>query len=222
MSPLIKRLMHIFNSSLARGIFPDDLKIAPVTPVFKAGDDKELGNYRPISVVLCFSKILEGIMYNRLLSYLTANEILHKRQFGFQKGHSTEQAIIQLTNQMNDSFEKNHFTLGAFIDLSEAFNTVDHYILFTKLKEYGIKGNNLRWFASYLKNRKQYITYNNKTTAFADITCGVPQGSILGPLIFLIYVNDLPNVSKFLDPIMFAEDTNLFFQATTSQDFFLQ
>ena len=121
-------------------------------------------------------------MYNRLFKYLTANEILHKKQCGFQKGHSTEHAIIQLINQINNSFEKNHFTLGIFIDLSKAFDTVDHSILIKKLKLYGVKGNNLRWFESYLSNRKQYISYNgNKCTTFESITYGVPQGSILGP-----------------------------------------
>ena len=158
-------------------------------------------------------------MYNRLFKYLTTNEILYKKQFGFQEGHSTEHAIMQLIDNINNSFEKNHFPLGVFIDLSKAFDTVDHYILITKLKQYGIQGN-IRWFESYLSNRKQYIAYNNKSTSFKDITCGVPQGSILGPLLFLIYVNDLPNVSNMLDPIMFADDTNLFFSSSNIKTLF--
>ena len=159
-------------------------------------------------------------MYNRLFKYLTTNEILYKKQFGFQEGHSTEHVIMQLIDNINNSFEKNHFPLGVFIDLSKAFDTVDHYILIVKLKQYGIQGSNMCLFQSYLSNQKQYIAYNNKSTSFKDITCGVPQGSILGPLLFLIYVNDLPNVSNMLDLIMFADDTNLYFSSSNIKTLF--
>ena len=150
-------------------------------------------------------------MYNRIFKYLSENSILYEKQFGFQTSHSIEHAMLLLVNQLYQSFDENKFTLGIFIDLSKTFDTVDHKILTKKLELYGIKGCNLRCFESYLSNRKQFITYGDKQTNIETITCGVPQGSILGPLLFLIFVNDLHKVTKYLDPIMFADDTNLFY-----------
>ena len=147
-------LLHIFNLSSSRGIFPDSLKIGKVTPIYKAGDSSDLGNYRPISVLPCFSKILERIIYNRVYTYLQKNKILYYKQFGFQAGHSTDHAIIQLLDQIYENFEENKYMLGVFNGLSKAFDTVDHKILLCKLEIYGMKGNMLKWFESYLTNRK--------------------------------------------------------------------
>ena len=139
---LHKPVLHLFNLSIVKGIFPDDLKIAYVTPVFKGGDEKDLGNYRPISVLPCFSKILERIMYNRLCNHLMKNIILYSKQFGFQKGHSMEHDIIQLIGQTNN-FENNEFTIGVFNYLSKAFDTDGHLILLKKLIHYGVNDNNI-------------------------------------------------------------------------------
>ena len=158
-------MLHVLNLSIVKGIFPDDLKIARVTPVFKGGDEKDLENYRPISVLPCFSKILERIMYNRLYNHLIKSNILYPKQFGFQKGHSTGYAIIHLINQIKNNFGNNEFTISVFIDLSKAFGTVDHQILLKKLIHYGVNGNNIRWFQSYLINRKQVLSFNNKNTS---------------------------------------------------------
>ena len=209
---LCEPLKHLFNLSLEKGIFPDNLKIAKVTPVFKSGESTDLSNYRPISVLPCFSKMLERIMYNRLYKYLQEHKILYSKQFGFQAGHSTDHAIIQLVDQICQLFEENGYTLGVFIDLSKAFDTVDHCILLKKLESYGIDGMNNKWFKNYLANRKRYIqTTDSGKTDLQHVHCGVSQESIICPLLFLLYVNDLPSASKLLDPIMFADDTNLFY-----------
>ena len=178
-------------------------------------------DYRPISVLPYFSRMLERIMYNRPQKYLKDQNILYDKQFGFQTGHSTEHAIAQLVGQIYEAFEKNEYTLGVFIDLSKAFDTVDHSILLRKLELYGITDRNYAWIKSYLSNRLQYIQIDeNSRTEFCVVKCGVPQGSILGPLLFLLYVNDLKNASSVLDPIMFADDTNLFYTHSNIQKLF--
>ena len=213
-------LLHIFNLSVSTGEFPDSLKIAKVTPIYKSGDQSEIGNYRPISVLSGFSKILERIMYNRLYKHLMNQNILYKKQFGFLKNHSTEHAILELVSRITDSFEKNMFTLGVFIDLSKAFDTVDHNILISKLENYGIQETNLKWFKDYLTNRKQCIIYDGTKTKSNLVTCGVPQGSILGPLLFLIYINDLHKTSSLMEFILFADDTNIFYSDTNIERLF--
>ena len=184
-------MRYIFNPSIEKGIFPDQLKIAKVTPLFKKGDYALVDNYPPTSVLPCFSKILERIIYNRLYSFFSENNILYKKQFGFQKQHSTDHAIDHLVNEILKSFESNCYTLGVFIDLTKAFDTVDHNILLKNLFHYGVRGNNLKLLQSYLHNRKQYIAYENSSkTEYKNVIRGVPQGLMLGPLLFLIFIND--------------------------------
>ena len=140
-------------------------------------------------------------------------KLLYSKQFGLQKGHSTDHAIVHLVDQIYESFENDNYTLGVFIDLPKAFDTVDHSISLKKLEMYCVNTRNLAWFASYLNGRKQYIKITESAnTLQKDIKCGVPQGSILGLLLFLLYVNDLPNSSSELVPIMFSDDTSFFFE----------
>lgn len=207
---IVEPLTHCMNLSLMNGIVPDELKIARVIPLFKSGDITLFSNYRPVSVLPLFSKILERLMYARLLSFINHSKLLYKFQFGFREGHSPELALIYLIDKISNSLENGEYVLGVFLDFSKAFDTVNHEILFEKLEMYGVRGIALNWFKSYLKNRYQYVVYNGERSDKKRITCGVPQGSILGPLLFLLYINDLANVSEKLFALLFADDSNMF------------
>ena len=219
---IFEPLRYISNLSIEKGIFPDQLKIAKVTPLFKKGDNVLMDNYCPISVLPCFSKVLERIIYSRLYSFFSENNILYKKQFGFQKQHSTDHAIVYLVNEILNSFENNCYTLGVFIDLTKAFDMVDHNILLKKLLHYGVRGNTLKLLQSYLHNRKKYIAYENSCrTEFKNVICGVLQGSILGPLLFLIFINDLSHSTLLLEANKrFADDTNLFYSHNNVKEIF--
>ena len=208
-----------FTFSIVKGIFPDDLEIAKVTSIYKAGNSSNISNYRPMSVLRCFSKMQERIMYGRLQKYLKDQNILYDNQFGFQTGHSTEQAIAQLTDQIYEAFDKNKYNLGVFIDLTKAFDIIDHSILLRKLELFGITDRNYAWIMSYLSNHLQHIQIDkNSRTEYCVVRIRVPQVSILGPLLFSLYVNDLRNVSSV--PIMFAHDTNHFYTHSDIQKLF--
>ena len=210
-APLIKYpLALIFNKSLSQGVVPKNLKCSLISPVYKSEDKSLVSNYRPVSVLPCFSKILEKLMFKRLMSFFDKHKILYQDQFGFRKKHSTEMAIISLTQKITEAIENKKFTIGIFLDLSKAFDTVDHSILLDKLEYYGIRGITLKWFKSYLSDRKQIVKFYEYRSSMKTISCGVPQGSVLGPLLFLLYVNDIHRSSTLLSFILFADDTNIF------------
>ena len=201
------------NQSLTSGIFPSTLKVAKVIPLFKnKGEPTEFGNYRPISLLNVISKIYERVIYNQIYAYFTSNNLFFDSQYGFRKKHSTEDAAIELIDQVHHVFENNpqDHVVSVFLDLSKAFDTIDHAIMLKKLAHYGITGVALQWFKSYLSDRKQFILYDETESDLLNITVGVPQGSILGPLLFLIYINDAHRATQALKFVHFADDTTLF------------
>lgn len=202
-------ITHIVNLSLASGIFPENMKIAKVVPIFKNGSSYYFNNYRPVSLLPSCSKILERIVFTRLHKFLDKYSLLTPSQYGFRPNFSTELAILELQNSIINNLSCNKQTIGLFLDLSKAFDCLNHEILLKKLSHYGIRGVPLKWFKSYLLNRKQFTSYNSVNSTMLSITTGVPQGSILGPLLFILYVNDIVSTSNHVSFILFADDTNM-------------
>ena len=202
-------LTLIINQSIATSVFPNRLKIARVIPIFKKGDDKLLGNYRPISLLPAISKIFEKLMYNQMYNYFLTHKLLYSSQYGFRKKHSTEMAAIELTDRLMKDVENGHIPVAVFLDLSKAFDTLDHQILTYKLKYYGFDEAAVNLMQSYLTDRKQYVEINGVASEKKDLTMGVPQGSILGPLLFIIYMNDINEASNIFNFILYADDSTL-------------
>ena len=199
----------MINQVLNNGIFPDKLKIAKVVHIFKSGDCALTNNYRPISLLPVISKVIENIIYTQLSLYFESNKLFSDGQYGFRPNRSTEQATLELTDRIISAMDNNDVPIGIFLDLSKAFDTIDHAILLSKLEHYGVDGIPLQLVNNYLTIRKQYVKRNEVNSNLLPINTGVPQGSILGPLLF-IYINDFTRASSIFDFICYADDTTLF------------
>ena len=186
------------------------MKVAKVIPVYKAGEKNVFSNYRPVSLHPQFSKILEKIFNVRLHKFIEKYDILSSSQYGFRSSMSTSMALLELIENITTALDPKKCTIGVFIDLKKAFDTIDHHLLLRKLEAYGIRGMANEWLKSYLHNRLQYVSIEDNNSDLLNVICGVLQGSILGPKLFILYINDLCNISTLLKFILFADDTNIF------------
>ena len=208
-------LSIIFNRSIITGIFPDDWKCSKVIPLFKQGKRKDLNNYRPISIIPIVAKVFERIIYDQVNFFLTDNKLLSTSQSGFRSLHSTVTALLEATNDWAYNIDHGNVNAVVFLDLKKAFDTVDHAILLSKLNAYGIGS---EWFKSYLSDRNQKCFVNGFLSPNRSLSCGIPQGTILGPLLFLIYINDLPNCLEHSQARMYADDTHLTLASNNVRD----
>ena len=217
---IVKPLVHIINNSLTYGIFPDKLKQALVIPVYKKGDETQIENYRPISLLSCFSKIFKKVMSNRITEHMLENNLINNNQHGYLKGRSTQTALFQFTENIIKSLENKQLPIGLFLDLSKAYDTLNYTILTRKLELYGIRGIVLKWVISYLTHRKQKVVIGHGvdrvSSEYLEVTLGVPQGSVIGPLLFILYTNDITELCDNSCVITnYADDTNLLLTASS-------
>lgn len=204
-------LTHVMNLSLSEAYVPNDMKLSKVIPLYKKGSKLIMSNYRPVSLLPVISKVLEKIVYKHMYSFLENENVLFQNQYGFRSHHSTIQAVTEFVCKTLKELEKNRSMIAVYLDLSKAFDTIDHSILLKKLDMYGIRGHALNWFNSYLQDRTQFTQISQKVSGkLNNHRYAVPQGSVLGPLLFLVYVNDIYKIPTDSSVICFADDTTVY------------
>ena len=204
-------LTLIINQSITTGIFPENLKIAKVVPIYKKDDQSQIKNYRPISVLPVISKIFENAMHSQLMEYFTSHKLLSNQQYGFRPNRSTELATLELMDRNINYMNENHCPVNIYLDLSKAFDSLYYDILLSKLKYYGLQWKALQLLKGYISGRCQYVQLGDVKSSTHAVVCGIPQGSVLGPLLFNIYINDITNATSKFNVIMYADDTTLVF-----------
>ena len=205
-SPL---LANLFNESIINGIFPSKLKSGRVIPLHKKGSTTSLTNYRPITTLSVFSKIFEKLVHSRMSSFIKRYNIINSNQFGFQKNKSTSDAILEFLENVYEPFNDNHYYLAIYLDFSKAFDTISHSILLDKLEHMGFRGPIHSWIKSFLSNRSKFVEVGGSVSGSLPISIGVPQGSTLGPLFFILYINDMKNTLSNMSILHFADDSTL-------------
>ena len=211
-------LSDLFNESIKHGLFPRKLKLGRVVPIHKTGSQKLTSNYRPISTLSVLSKVFEKLLHKRITNFLTKFKLINKTQFGFQKGKCTSDAILEFLDNAYESLNNKKYLLAIFLDFSKAFDTISHDILLKKLEYMGFRGPILNILKSYLSNRKQFVSIGGSTSETLETTIGVPQGSTLGPLLFIIYINDMKNSLSHLKVVHFADDSTLYLDYNKNSD----
>ena len=223
---ILKKISHIispvlselFNESIKYGIFPNRLKIGRVIPIHKSGSQKEVGNFRPITTLSLFSKIFEKLVHKRLSKFIAKYKLINENQFGFQKNKNTSDTILEFLDNFYDSINNDQHLLAIYLDFSKAFDTVNHDILMKKLFHMGFRGAIHSWLYTYLSNRKQYVAINDSTSKIYETNIGVPQGSTLGPLLFILYINDMSNSLAHSKILHFADDSTMYVNFDKNKD----
>ena len=207
---ICRSVTNLLNLSISSGKFPDVWKCSKVIALFKCRDRSNPTNYRPISILPTLSKIMEKVVHSQFYEFLNSHDLLSSKQFGFRPKYSTATALSNFADEVLLNMEQGNLCGVVFLDLKKAFDTVDHCILLSKLSEIGVSPSSIKWFESYLNNKKQKTSCGNEISAALPVTVGVPQGIILGPLLFLVYINNLPNAVKNSEVTLYADDTVLY------------